>query len=55
MAKEQRNKVLQLMADQGYITQERADKLMASKLHVYKHPPNHNKSLADYFVDYVTR
>ena len=55
MAIKQRNKVLQLMADQGYVTQERADKLMASKLHVYKHPPNYNKSLADYFVDYVTK
>ena len=54
MAMEQRNKVLQLMADQGYVTQERADKLGASKLHVYKHPPNYNKSLADYFVSYVT-
>ena len=55
MAKEQRNKVLQLMADQGYVTQEHADKLMASSLHVYKHPPNYNKSLADYFVSYVTK
>jgi penicillin-binding protein 1A len=55
MATAQRNKVLQLMADQGYITQARADQLMASKLHVYQHPPNYNKSLADYFVDYVTR
>ena len=55
MAKEQRNKVLQLMADQGYITQQRADKQMASKLHVYQRPPNYNKSLADYFVDYVTK
>ena len=27
---------------------------VASKLHVYKHPPNYNKSLADYFVSYVT-
>ena len=54
MATEQRNKVLQLMADQGYVTQEHADKLMASKLHVYQHPPNYNKSLADYFVSYVT-
>ncbi len=35
---EQRNKVLQLMADQGYITQERADKQMASKLHVVQVP-----------------
>ncbi len=55
MALQQRNKVLQLMADQEYITQERADTLMASKLHVYRHPPNYNKSLADYFVDYVTK
>jgi penicillin-binding protein 1A len=55
MATEQRNKVLQLMADQGYVTQQRADKLMASKLKVYKHPPSLNKSMADYFVDYVTR
>ena len=55
MAMQQRNKVLQLMADQGYVTQERADKLMASKVHVYQHPPNYNKSLADYFVDYVTK
>jgi penicillin-binding protein 1A len=55
MAKQQRDKVLQLMADQGYITQERADKQMASKLHVYQRPPNYNKSLADYFVDYVTK
>ena len=55
MATEQRNKVLQLMADQGYTTQEHADKLMASTLKVYKRPPNLNKSMADYFVDYVTR
>ena len=55
MATEQRNKVLQLMADQGYVSQGRADQLMASKLEVYKHPPASNKSLADYFVDYVTR
>jgi penicillin-binding protein 1A len=55
MATQQRNKVLQLMADQGYLTQERADTLMASKLKVYKHPPSLNKDMADYFVDYVTR
>jgi penicillin-binding protein 1A len=55
MAKEQRNKVLQLMANQGYVTQERADKQMASNLKVYQRPPNENKSMADYFVDYVTR
>jgi penicillin-binding protein 1A len=50
-----RNIVLQLMADQGYITQERADKLIMSKLKVYKHPPSTNNSMADYFVDYVKR
>ncbi|HEY5168296.1 MAG TPA: transglycosylase domain-containing protein, partial [Thermoleophilia bacterium] len=55
MARQQRNKVLQLMANQKYITQGRADKLMASKLHVYQHPPNYDKSLADYFVSYVTK
>jgi len=54
-AKQQRDKVLQLMANQGYITQERADKAMASKLKVYQRPPNYNKSMADYFVDYVTK
>ena len=55
MATQQRNKVLRLMADQGYITQARADKQMASTLRVYDRPPNYNKSLADYFVDYVTK
>jgi len=55
MARQQRDKVLQLMANQGYITQARADQLMASKLRVYQDPPNKNKSLADYFVDYVIK
>ncbi len=55
MAKQQRDKVLQLMANQGYVTQQRADKLMASKLRVYERPPSTGKSSADYFVDYVTR
>ena len=55
MATEQRNKVLQLMADQGYLTQRHAERLGASKLHVYQHPPDYNKSLADYFVSYVTK
>ncbi|MBE0527876.1 MAG: transglycosylase domain-containing protein, partial [Thermoleophilia bacterium] len=50
-----RNIVLQLMADQGYVSQARADKLMSSKLGVYKRPPSTNNSMADYFVDYVTR
>jgi penicillin-binding protein 1A len=55
MAKEQRNKVLQLMADQGYITQQRALKASKKKLGVYKHPPSMNNDMADYFTDYVTR
>ncbi len=55
MAEERRNLVLQLMADQGYITQARADKLAKSGLGVYKHPPKTNKDMADYFTDYVTR
>ena len=55
MALEQRNKVLQLMADQGYISEDKASHTMQSKLRVYKHPLNVNNSLADYFVDYVTR
>ncbi len=55
LAREQRNKVLQLMADQGYITQERATTMAQTKLSVYKRPPNNNNNMADYFVDYVTR
>jgi len=55
LAKERRNIVLQLMADQGYITQERADKTSMKGIGVYKHPPNMNNSMADYFTDYVTR
>ena len=55
LARERRNLVLQLMADQGYITQERATRMMKGKIHVYQHPPNYNNSMADYFVDYVTR
>ena len=39
------------MADQGYITQERATRMMKGKIHVYQHPPNYNNSMADYFVD----
>ncbi len=50
-----RNIVLQLMADQGYITQERAAQLQLRKLKVYKHPPATNNNMADYFVDYVTK
>jgi penicillin-binding protein 1A len=54
MAREQRNKVLQLMADQGYVTQQQADKAGAGKLRVHPRPPNYNKSLTDYFTSYVT-
>ena len=54
-AKERRNLVLQLMAEQGYISQAKATATMKKKLGVYKHPPNPNNSMADYFVDYVTR
>jgi penicillin-binding protein 1A len=54
-ALKRRNIVLQLMADQGYITRERATKLMLTKLRVYRHPLSKGNSMADYFVDYVTR
>ena len=54
MAKQRRDLVLQLMATQGYITQERADRAMKTKLHVYQRPLNQNNSMADYFVSYVT-
>ena len=53
MAKQRRDLVLQLMATQGYITQDRADRAMKSKLHVYQRPLNQNNSMADYFVSYV--
>jgi penicillin-binding protein 1A len=55
LAKERRNLVLQVMADQDYITQERAATVSKKALGVYKHPMNPNNSLADYFTDYVTR
>src|SRR5450759_4734490 len=55
LAKEQRNKVLQLMADQGYITQPRAIKAGKKKLGVYPHPPSMNNDMADYFTSYVKR
>jgi penicillin-binding protein 1A len=54
-AKERRNLVLQLMADQGYISQATATATMKKKLGVYEHPLNPNDSMADYFTDYVTR
>ena len=55
LAKERRNLVLQVMADQGYITPQRASSAMKKKLGVYKHPPSMNNDMADYFTDYVTR
>ncbi len=55
MARERRNLVLQLMADQGYVSQERAATTMKTKLHVYQNPPNQDNPLAAYFVAYVTK
>jgi len=54
-AKERRDMVLDMMAAQGYITQERADEVKRKKLGVFKNPPQKNNSEAAYFVDYVTR
>jgi penicillin-binding protein 1A len=53
-AKQRRDVVLQLMADQGYISQARATATMKKKLSVYARPHNPNDSMADYFIDYVT-
>jgi penicillin-binding protein 1A len=55
LAKERRNLVLQVMADQGYITQARAIKTSNKAIGVYKHAPSLNNDMADYFTDYVTR
>ena len=55
IAKVRRNIVLQLMANQGYITQTRAASTIQKKLGVYPHPPSMNNDMADYFTDYVTR
>jgi penicillin-binding protein 1A len=55
LAKERRNLVLQVMADQGYITQQRALKASKKKIGVYPHPPSMNNDMADYFTAYVTR
>ena len=54
-AKARRDVVLQLMAQQGYITQQQAQATIAKPLGVYKHPLNKDNSLAAYFTDYVTR
>ncbi len=53
-AKQQRNIVLQLMANQGYITQAQANATMAKPIGVYKHPKPTNNPLAAYFTSYVT-
>lgn len=54
-ARERRDLVIDMMASEGYITQERADAVKAKKLSVFKQPPDPNNSEAAYFVDYVTR
>src|SRR5665648_804258 len=54
LAKERRNLVLQVMADQDYITQQRALKASKKKIGVYPHPPSTNNDMADYFTAYVT-
>ena len=53
-AKTQRDIVLQLMANQGYITQAQAAATMAKPIGVYKHPRSVNNPLAAYFTSYVT-
>jgi penicillin-binding protein 1A len=55
LVKERRDLVLDLMADQGYISQKRAEKTKEKKLGVFKEPLVRNKDSAAYFVDYVTR
>lgn len=54
-ARQRRDLVLDLMAEQGYITQQRADAAKKKKLGVFKEPPDPNNDDAAYFVDYVTR
>ena len=54
-ARERRDLVIGMMADEGYITQAQADETKAKKLGVFKQAPNPNNSEAAYFVDYVTR
>jgi len=54
-AKTRRDLVLQLMAQQGYITQADAQAAMAKPVHVFKHPLDKNNTTAAYFTDYVTR
>jgi penicillin-binding protein 1A len=54
-AKARRDVVLELMAQQGYVTQADAQAAMARPVHVYKHPLGHDNGTAAYFTDYVTR
>src|SRR5664280_861054 len=54
-AKARRDVVLQLMAQQGYITQADAQAALAKPVHVFKHPLGKDNGTAAYFTDYVTR
>ncbi len=54
-AKARRDIVLQLMAQQGYITQADAQAAMAKPVHVFKHPLGKDNGTAAYFTDYVQR
>jgi len=54
MAKARRNIVLQLLANQSYITPQRAASAMKKKLGVYPHAKSMNNDMADYFTSYVT-
>ena len=54
-AKHRRNLVLSLMAQEGYVTPERAATVQKMKLGVYKQPLSQDNDKAAYFVDYVTR
>ena len=54
-AKQRRNLVLQAMAQQGYITQAKAQTTMRQKLGVYQSAPASANPLADYFLSYVEK
>src|SRR5439155_7626920 len=53
-AKERRNTVLQLMAEQHYITQAEAEQLQAEPLKV-REPKQQTSARAAYFVDYLSK
>jgi 1A family penicillin-binding protein len=53
-AKQRRDLVLQLMAQQGYITQADAQAAIAKPVHVFRRPLNKDNSLTAYFTSYVT-